>query len=523
MTPEGPMASVDREAMKRSARGWPENPFAKIVFVILLGASLCPVLLVRFPAMADYPNHLARMFILSRSGGADESQFYQVVWALYPNLAMDLLVPQIARVIGVEDATRVFLLLSQILIVTGAIAIEWAVKGRVQISGFAALLFLYCLPFAWGFLNFEFALGVAFWGIAAALLLQERPWPIRLAVNALFVAALFVGHFFALGVYGATIGLYELWRGWERRTAYSEIALRLAVLAAPAAVLLGVMALSGGSIGGAGTSWFFAFKPLWLFHFINGYSLPVSAASVLVLVGLGYVAIKRGVLKLVPAAVWIAAGFAILYVAIPSRLFDTSYADLRIIAAAAFILPAFCVLSLPSRRWMYLAVSCAAAVTLANLAVVLFVWISYRADYAALLESFQKIDKGSFVLVSHSGDGDDPPLGNLLEYPIHNAPTLAVHYADAFVPSLFAAAGKQPIIVRPAYKRLEEATYGIVPVAVLRAIAENKMPDAPEFIRSWRHDFDYLYVVGKRAPNPMPGNLSAIYSASRFVLYKIRK
>jgi len=61
------------------------------------------------------------------------------------------------------------------------------VKGRVQLSGFAAVMFLYCLPFAWGFLNFEMALGVALVGIAAMFAIEERPWALRLAVHSLFV------------------------------------------------------------------------------------------------------------------------------------------------------------------------------------------------------------------------------------------------------------------------------------------------------------------------------------------------
>lgn len=500
-----------------------KNLLPKFIFALLLGASLSPVLLVPIPAMVDYVNHLTRMFILSRSGSPDATPIYQVGWAMYPNLAMDLLIPQFARLVGVETATRFFLLLSQVLLITGAMAIERVVKGRLQISGFAALLFLYCLPFAWGFLNFEFGLGVALWGIAASLKVQERRWPFRLGVNAVFAAALFASHFFALGVYDAIVGLHELWRAWNRRAAYLETALRLVVLAAPSLVLLGAMMLTVGSIGGVGTSWFFAFKPLWLFHIMNGYSLTVSTASVVVVIGLVYFAAKRGVLKLEPAGLWMAVWFAVLYLAIPSQLFGTSFVDFRVIAAAAFILPAFCSLSLPSRHWKLVTMACVTSVTLVNLAVVLFVWISYRADYAAMIESFEKIDKGALVLVGHSGDADDPPLENLLEYPIFHAPTLAAHYADAFVPSLFAVVGKQPVTPRPAYRRLEVSYGGIVPVAVLKAIAEDAPPNAPAFVRSWQHDFDYLYVIGPRIPNPMPRVLEELYAASRFVLYKIRK
>src|SRR5471030_1922491 len=115
----------------------PANLDSRIVFAILLAASLMPVLLTPIPAMVDFPNHLARMYLIARAGTPDTNPYYQIVWALYPNLAMDLIIPKMARLVGVEAASRLFLLLSQILIVSGAMAIERVVKGRIQIAGFA--------------------------------------------------------------------------------------------------------------------------------------------------------------------------------------------------------------------------------------------------------------------------------------------------------------------------------------------------------------------------------------------------
>lgn len=84
---------------------------------MLAAVSFLPVLLTPIPAMVDYPNHLARMYILSQNGTSNANPHYEVVWAFYPNLGMDLLVPQMARLMSVENATRLFLLLSQLLIV----------------------------------------------------------------------------------------------------------------------------------------------------------------------------------------------------------------------------------------------------------------------------------------------------------------------------------------------------------------------------------------------------------------------
>jgi hypothetical protein len=257
------MAFSSRQFSKSSTCSGSSEFLLIVGFALLTAASLLPVLVTPIPAMVDYLNHLARMYILSQSGAADANPYYEAAWALYPNLAMDLIVPQIARLVSVENAMRVFLLSSQLLIVGGAVALERVVKGRIHLAGFAAVMFLYCLPFSWGFVNFEFSLGVVLWGAAAYLMVVERKWPLRFLVNAIFATALFAAHFFSLGVYGATIGLYELRRAYDRKLSYRDLAARLLILAIPVVVLLIVMRLTAGSIGSEGTIWGFEYKPLW--------------------------------------------------------------------------------------------------------------------------------------------------------------------------------------------------------------------------------------------------------------------
>ena len=121
-----------------------------VIFALLLATAVMPILWPSLPAaMVDYNNHLARMFVLARDGTAQAHPYYQVTWSLVPNLAMDLIVPGVGRHIGVEAANRLFYLLSQILIVTGAMALERAVKGRFQVAGFVALIFLYSMHRRW--------------------------------------------------------------------------------------------------------------------------------------------------------------------------------------------------------------------------------------------------------------------------------------------------------------------------------------------------------------------------------------
>jgi hypothetical protein len=473
-------------------------------------------------AMSDYPNHLARMFILSRSGGPHPNPFYEVTWALYPNLAMDLVVPPLGRLIGVETAARLFYLAGQILIVTGAMAIERVVKGRLAIAGFVALTFLYSLPFAWGFVNFEFALGCALWGIAVALALQEHGWIARLAFHSVIIAWLFVAHLFALGIYGFTIGVHELWRAHSLRSSLRETFGRLALMALPTLVLIGIMVRSGGTVGGAGTYWFFAFKPLWPFRIFSGYSSIISVASAAALIVLARKLGRLSALRFDSSGAWLAAAFVLLYIAMPSRLFDTAFVDLRVIVAAGLIMPAFISMSLPSAAWRRAALAVAAAITIINVGVVLSVWISYKADYAAASESFRHLPKRSMVLVGYSGNGDS--TYNLTQPPMDYVPTLAVQYADAFVSDLFMEPGKQPVVPRAPWRRFNVANVGPVPMPVLKAIAEHGASgNTLRFIRTWPRDFDYLYLVGPPIANPMPTLLEEIATERRFALYRIRK
>ena len=501
----------------------PRATASRALFALLFAASLLPVLLVQIPAMVDYPDHLARMYILATNGTPQANPAYRVEWALYPNLAMDLIIPEMARLFGVPLSGRIFLLISEVLIVGGAMTLERVMKGRVELAGFVAVMLLYSLPFAWGFLNFEFGLGAALFGIAAMLRVREAAWPVRLAVNTLFVAALFAAHFFALGVYGATLGWYELWRAWDRSASWREPASRLGVLAAPAMVVVAAMAASGGGIGYAGTDWYFLLKPLWLFRTLNGYSLTMSAVTALALMAGCYLAARRGLLRFAPAGGWLTIGFALLYLAIPSRLFGTSFVDLRIIVAAGLIMPAFLRLASGGRRWTMAALTAVGVLTAANLAVVFSVWLSYRTDYAQMIASFGEMPAGSRVLVGDSGAGDDPPLRDLTQFPIFHGPSLAVYYAKAFVPDLFTAPGKQPVRVVASLAALDYPDPSPVPVALLAAIAAGKAPaGTPPFVLTWYRDFDYLYLLGPATGTPMPDRLQEVMRARRFVLYRIR-
>ena len=108
---------------------------------------------------------------------------------------------------------------------------------------------------------------------------------------------------------------------------------------------------------------------------------------------------------------------------------------------------------------------------------------------------------------------------------MYNAPLLAVHYRDAFSPTLFTAAGKQPVKARAAVEPLDVPYGGPVPLRDLLAVASGEPPSrpVPHFARNWVEDFDYLYVVGAHAEKPHTSPLEIIDVGKRFTLYRIKE
>jgi hypothetical protein len=129
-------------------------------------------------------------------------------------------------------------------------------------------------------------------------------------------------------------------------------------------------------------------------------------------------------------ATFIGSGFLVAYLLMPTRLFDSAYSEVRLNSLdhddPSRVLD--CELAVAVRSIVAEAVD--VTVILINAASVTFVWLDYRSDYAEIIESFRLLPPGSTILIARSdasGGGKDAPM--------YYAPTLAAHYATAFVPA----------------------------------------------------------------------------------------
>src|SRR5262245_45869959 len=104
------------------------------LFVALILLISIPTWTHPLPPLSDYVNHLARMQVISElSHNHPIAAFYELNWQVIPNLAMDIIVPPLARVMNVYLAGQVFLVLTFVVIVSGILMLYRALirsEGR---------------------------------------------------------------------------------------------------------------------------------------------------------------------------------------------------------------------------------------------------------------------------------------------------------------------------------------------------------------------------------------------------------
>src|SRR5580658_873254 len=117
-------------------------------FIVLLAIVAVPLFSTVLPPLVDYPNHLARLHLIAEGGNA----FYAVRWAPLPDLAADLIVPVLARVMPLELAGKLFLLLISALIAGGVVWLNRVATGRWRLWPLLGFLLLYNRILLWGFI-----------------------------------------------------------------------------------------------------------------------------------------------------------------------------------------------------------------------------------------------------------------------------------------------------------------------------------------------------------------------------------
>ena len=490
---------------------------------------LSPLLFAAVPPLVDYPNYLARMAILA---APEASLNYVVHWRPIPNLAMDLIVPPLAPIFGLETAGRLFIALTLVQLVSGTALLHRALYGRIGWWPLTSVLFLYNIAFYFGFLNYLFGLGAALLTFAGWVICRNWPAWVRLASFSALASLVFILHLFAFGIYGLLIGSYELGLLVAGRS-FSRLAIgrfvAIFVQFVPALALWLANAAAGGShatkYGGLGEKLAAIVAPL------NFNDSGVLAAP---LVATGCVlAWWRGGLLVAPAMRWPILTAIAAAVAMPSLLYGSFGADIRLPVALPFILIASTRPKFTDHRVAGLAAVAAAILLAVRVEAVAEIWHTTDGRYNEYRAAIRDLPRGARLIVAHAPQSDSDVIrdgyfllpSDLVYY--RHMSELAIMDRDAFVPYF-------PLLLAPVAPAERNAgrfqRYGIsVPwdkLATESALRPAMQPIGAgqwnPYWLGWPEKFEYLLILDFGNPQPsLPSCLALWHRGSFFTLYRI--
>ena len=517
-SPIGAIAAPERARCRAGRRTW------WVCLIGLCAVLLAPLLIVDVPPLLDYPNHLARVFVLA-SLPDDQvlARFYAARWSVIPNLGLDLVAPPLIRVLPVHVVGRMLIGAALLLPVLGTVAYGAALRrgGGWWLLGVGLVAYNSCLLA--GFLNFEIGLGVALL-VAAGWLRWREDHPARTIVLAVLGAlVLFACHLMGLVFFGLLIGGAELFRLSLEQTVAGVVreglrrgAVLVLVFAAPGALyVLSALRSLGGDAGflPAGA------KLLQLATtFVNyDWRLDMVTAGAAFAVPAACLLSRRG---LVPGPAAVSAVLLLAaFLAAPFAWKGTYALDTRFATMLGFMLFAGFV---PAgwRRWQRGAVGAALVLLFAaRMALLMTAWAAHRADLADLRTVLATVRPGQAVYVAEAGIQEAPSyweanprwrlLSNGARMDEHlGALTLIEH--RAYWPFEFDSASQQPIETREPYRGLAAE------VGYLRNRGQTEVADLCGF------DF-VLLMAADSVPELPPDRFRLVVQSGYAALYDVTK
>lgn len=307
-------------------------------FVLLVClAAIFPLLLVGIPPLVDLYGHLGRYAVQTELAQRPALQpFYSYEWKLIGNLGGDIVVQVLHPLLGLEDAVRATVILTQTLGALGLMLVSREVHGRITPFAVAAIPLLYGYPFNYGFINYALSMALALLALVVWLRLRRGG---RAGWAELWLAAagatIWVCHTYGWAFLGLLCGSIMLADVIAARQHPVRAVGR--ILAACWPLLLPVVPMviwRADSSGAAMSGWAMQFKINWLMSPLRTYWRDFDLGSLAALVALlGWALASRTVRfdrGLGLAALLCLAFFFIL----PFRVFGSAFADMRLLPYA---------------------------------------------------------------------------------------------------------------------------------------------------------------------------------------------
>jgi hypothetical protein len=467
------------------------------VAVILVVGLLLPIWRVPFPPLLDYPNHLARAFVLLHlhDPAYTFSTYYASDWRLYPYLGMDGSMFMLDRIFPIETAGRVFLSLCAVLFPVAAwFFLSQAHPGEDCTAVWASLA-AYNVFFIEGFLNFDLGLVVAMFAVGLWLRWLRRGTVAAWCAALVGIIALYFTHLLAFAIAGIMLTVYAL---LSRRT-WRQIALSWLLFVPGAIAYFHSSRVGLGKQTIVYQGW--DDKIAALGKIMHGYSPAldwITLAAVPVFFLLAWLRNREfrfdwpwvGTAAFLFAAFWI----------IPWAYGDASDLDIRVLPLLFVMIFAVARIG-PRARWL---VVLPLLLFVARMVSISHEWRAEQPELAGLAASFDLVPRDALVLPIVEGDQDP------IERPFTHFWAYGVIRRGWFSPYLFDFPGETPM--RITYDSYTDDDFW------------NLSYDSPPDYSQVASDYQYAWAYG--TPEFSSGLATVgdrIYSYGALEVYKLRQ
>jgi hypothetical protein len=384
------------------------------IFLALFAVTQFPLYWVQYPDIVDFPNHLARLHILMHLSESETLQQYYTFRHLKvgTNLAMEVLVPLLAKGMSLMLALKIFASLAMLLLTTGAIALGRVINGQLSYLLLGVLFFAQNAMFQLGLLNYLFGLGLAFWLLAAWIYARNNSSLLHWMAFSAGCILVYLCHLSAFGVYAVCVLGYELGCarfkfGLISRSAVKTLLLSLTQFV-PAMVLHILVSVSTGNYTPASMDYsLLEITYIWLKYklvllamspsiCVTGYVIGPSIFGILIVCAL-YIGFRDKVIKLSAPVKWMASTLAICIFLLPNAGFGSRFLDVRLIPALGLILWSGLEVFQHSKLKSNVLLGVIATIVVLMSLDTAKEWVLRDGEYKSVRTALQKIPEGSKV------------------------------------------------------------------------------------------------------------------------------
>jgi hypothetical protein len=447
-----------------------------VVFIVFALLAILPLWIVKYPPLIDYPNHLARAFILHHLHDPHYrfGQFYAPDWGPNPYYLADSLVQVFQEFVGIYTAGRLLLTLCILgLPLSVAFFLHRANPGSEYLALWAFAV-TYNPNFLMGFMSFELSIALCFIVVGVWLDYmrtgREKYWLLTLILATL----LFLTHLGGFAIAGVALLVYTvLTSGFGRRLVRAGL-----VLVPGAAFFLHDQVHGWAGRGLDYNKWSIYLK-------LKGMAVPFKEYSRLVeyftiaavFVTIGFLLSRRRQLRV--QYVWVAVVVAIVAVhwVAPDAYGDLGFVDYRFCIFAFLFSLAIPVLR-GSRALRTVPIALASAVFLLHVGEAGRYFTSEQKHLASLASEFRYIPRNAMIL-AYTSRGAGVPWEKQDDLHFWG---YGVIDRGWITPSVFHQSGVQPLLLRvPMYS--DDDQYG-------DGLQNNKY--SPDLVG---RNYDYLWAT----------------------------